>query len=176
LIKGLVLGILLTVAALAFGLYQGAKNGYIYLGADRKPSFAESTFAMSVLDASIERNSPNLVNPMSSTEENIEAGAKAYLAHCAGCHGVPANPDSVFAQSFYPPVPEFFKEPPDMSERQNFYIVKHGIRWTGMPSFGATLTDAQTWQTVTFLSHVTSLSPATRKIFDYPVPPLPAAH
>jgi mono/diheme cytochrome c family protein len=170
------LGVILTLALLFAGVYEGARLGYIYLGADGKPSFAESTLAMSVLDASVNRNIPGLVNPLSATEENVAEGAKIYLAHCAGCHGVPANPDSVFGRSFYPPVPGFFKEPPDMSEVQNFYIVKHGIRWTGMPSFGATLSDTQTWQTVTFLSHVTSLSPATRRIFDYPAPAVTAAH
>ena len=63
-----------------------------------------------------------------------------------------------------------------MSEVQNFYIVKHGIRWTGMPTFGATLTDQQIWQTITFLSHITSLSPTTRKIFDNPAAPSATSH
>ncbi len=171
-----VLGVILTLVLLFAAVYEGARLGYIYLGADGKPSFAESRLAMSILDASVNRNISGLVNPFSPTEENVSEGAKIYLAHCAGCHGVPANSESVFGESFYPPVPGFFKEPPDMSEVQNFYIVKHGIRWTGMPSFGATLTDEQTWQTVTFLSHITSLSPATRKVFDSPAPPLPAAH
>jgi mono/diheme cytochrome c family protein len=166
--KGFVVGIIFTMIVLAFAIYEGAKQGYIYLGADHKPSFAESTFAMSVLDASIQQHIVGLQNPVTPTEENIEAGAKVYLAHCAGCHGVPANPDSQFSQSFNPPVPGFFKEPPDMSEAQNFYIVQHGVRWTGMPSFGATLSDQQIWQAVTFLSHITNISPATRKIFDPP--------
>ena len=174
--KMFVLGVILTLVLLFAALYEGARLGYINLGADGKPSFAESRLAMSVLDASVNRNIPGLLNPLSPTEENIGEGAKIYLAHCAGCHGVPANPDSVFGRSFYPPVPGFFKEPPDMSEPQNFYIVKHGVRWTGMPSFGSTLNDTQTWQTVTFLSHVTSLSPATRRIFDYPAPPVTASH
>jgi thiosulfate dehydrogenase len=156
------------MAVLAFVMYEGAKQGYINLGADHKPSFAESTFAMSVLDASISRHIVGLQNPVSPTEENIEAGAKIYLAHCAGCHGVPANPDAQFSRSFYPPAPGFFQERPDMSEAENFYIVQHGIRWTGMPSFGATLNDQQIWQVVTFLSHIASISPATRKVFDPP--------
>ena len=168
--KGFVLGIVVALAALAFAMYEGAKLGYIYLGADEKPSFAERTFAMQVLDASIERHIASLKNPVSPSEENIEAGAQVYLAHCAGCHGVPANPDSQFGRSFYPQVPGFFKQPPDMSETQNFYIVLHGIRWTGMPSFGATLSDTQIWQAVTFLSNVSSLSPITRKLFEPPAP------
>ena len=169
--RGFLLGILIALAAAIIAIYAGAKMGYIYLGADKKPSFAESTFAMSVLDASIARNIAGVSNPLSLTEDNIESGAKIYIGHCAGCHGVPANPDSQFARSFYPPVPGFFRIPPDMSEAQNFYIVKHGIRWTGMPAFGSTLDDTQIWQTVTFLSHITNLSPAARHIFDPPDAP-----
>ena len=171
--KGFVLGVIVTLVLLFAGVYEGARRGYIYLGADGKPSFTESRLAMSVLDAAVDRNIPGLINPVPDTEENIAEGAKIYLAHCAGCHGVPANADSTFGESFYPPVPGFFKEPPDMSEVQNFYIVKHGIRWTGMPSFGRTLSDQQTWQAATFLSHITTLSPATRKIFDSPAPASP---
>jgi mono/diheme cytochrome c family protein len=173
--RAFALGVVFTLAALAIGIYEGARLGYIYLGADGKPTLAESTFAMSVLDASIDRHIPSLTNPDSPTEENIEAGAKVYLAHCAGCHGVPANPDSQFGRSFYPPVPQFFKDTPDMSETQNFYIVQHGIRWTGMPAFGATLSPAQIWQTIVFLSNISKLSPPARKIFDYPAASAPVA-
>src|ERR1700722_5909240 len=98
--RGFVLGIILTLAALGFGMYEAAKQGYIYLGADQKPSFAKSTFAMGVLDAPVPRHAVGLKNAVSPTEENIEAGAKVYLAPCAGCHGVPANPDSQFSRSF----------------------------------------------------------------------------
>jgi len=83
--------------------------------------------------------------------------------HCAGCHGVPSNPDSQFAHSFNPEVPSFFKDAPDMAEHQNFYIIKHGIRWTGMPAWDKTLDDTQTWQIVTFLSNIEKLPPAAQK-------------
>jgi mono/diheme cytochrome c family protein len=98
-----------------------------------------------------------------SNEETMVAGAKLYVNHCAGCHGVPSNPDSQFAHSFNPEVPSFFKDAPDMAEHQNFYIIKHGIRWTGMPAWDKTLDDTQTWQIVTFLSNIEKLPPAAQK-------------
>jgi mono/diheme cytochrome c family protein len=76
---------------------------------------------------------------------------------------VPANPESQFGRSFNPRVPAFFKEAPDMPENQNFYIIQHGIRWSGMPAWKNTLNETQTWQLVTFLSNVEKLPPAARK-------------
>jgi mono/diheme cytochrome c family protein len=167
--KGFLYGIILTVIALAVGGYILLKKGYVDFKADREPSAFEDKLAMSAVDASTERNAPELKNPVAADEANLVAGAKLYLEHCAGCHGLPANPDSQFARSFNPPVPAFFKDAPDMPEYQNFYIIQHGVRWTGMPAWNKTLSDAQTWQLVTFLSNVEKLPPAALKEFEFPV-------
>ena len=50
-----------------------------------------------------------------------------------------------------------------MPENQNFYIIQHGIRWSGMPAWSGTLNDTQTWQLVTFLSNTEKLPPAAQK-------------
>jgi mono/diheme cytochrome c family protein len=81
---------------------------------------------------------------------------------------VPSNPESQFGKSFNPPVPAFFKDAPDMPENQNFYIIQHGIRWTGMPFWNRTLSDTQTWQLVTLLSNIQKLPPAALKEFEPP--------
>jgi mono/diheme cytochrome c family protein len=111
---------------------------------------------------------PDLKNPVAANEENLAAGAKLYINHCAGCHGIPSNPDSQFGRSFYPTVPPFFKDSPDMAENQNFYIIQHGIRWTGMPAWNKTLNETQIWQIVTFLSNIEKLPPAAKREFDQP--------
>ena len=53
----------------------------------------------------------------------------------------------------------------DMPENQNFYILQHGIRWTAMPGWGKVLSEKQTWQLVTFLSHMRDLPPAAKQVF-----------
>ncbi|HUJ21242.1 MAG TPA: c-type cytochrome [Bryobacteraceae bacterium] len=169
--RGFVLGIAFTLIAAAAGGWWCLKQGYIDLSADQKPSWAEQKLAMDAIDAAADRRAPQTKNPAAPTEANIAAGAQLYLDHCAGCHGVPSNPESQFARSFYPPVPEFFKDAPDMSENQNFYITQHGIRWSGMPAWGKTLSDTQIWQTVTFLANIEKLPPAAQRVFG----PRPAA-
>src|SRR5580700_4226068 len=161
--KAFLFGVMLTLFVLIAGGYFLLKSGRVSFSADQQPSAVEEHVAMSAVDASTERNAPEMKNPLEADEGNLVAGAKLYLVHCAECHGVPENPESQFGRSFNPQVPAFFKEAPDMPENQNFYIIQHGIRWSGMPAWSKTLNDGQIWQLVTFLSNVQKLPPSVLK-------------
>jgi mono/diheme cytochrome c family protein len=161
--RGFVLGVIFTILVILVGGYLFLKQGYMDFSADQQPSRVERHFAMAAVDASTERRAPDQKNPLQPTNENLVAGAVLYRNHCAGCHGTPSNPDSQFGRSFNPPVPQFFKEGADMPDSQNFYLIQHGVRWTGMPAWSKTLSENQTWQIVTFLSHTEKLPPAAAK-------------
>jgi mono/diheme cytochrome c family protein len=165
-----ILGIVVALVAIFGGGYYIAEKGYINFQADQPASSMERHFAMAAVDASTDRHAPDRKNPLAANEENIVAGAQLYVNHCAGCHGVPSNAESQFGRSFNPPVPAFFKDAPDMPENQNFFIIQHGTRWTGMPAWGTTLTEPQIWEIVTFLSNIQKLPPAASKVFDVPTP------
>ena len=164
--RNFLLGIVLTLLVLIAGAFWFVKTGRVSFEADQQPSDFETRFAMGAVDAATDRRAPDVKNPIPATEENIIAGAHLYLDHCAGCHGVPSNPDSQFGHSFNPPVPQFFKDTPDMPDNQSFYIIQHGIRWSGMPAWNKTLNENQNWQIVSFLSNIEKLSPAAKKVLD----------
>jgi mono/diheme cytochrome c family protein len=171
--RNFLLGILFALVALVVGGWWSVRHGYINFAADQKASFVEQKVAMAAVDASMDRRAGEAKNPVMPTEENIAAGAKLYLDHCGGCHGVPSNAESEFARSFNPAVPEFFKDAPDMSDSQNFYAIQHGIRWSGMPAWSKTLSDLEIWQVATFLDNVDKLPPAAQKIFGPQAAPMP---
>jgi thiosulfate dehydrogenase len=164
--RNFITGIILTLLVMGIVAFLVVKKGYLDFNADQEPSFMEKKLAMEAVDASTDRHAPDLKNPIAANDENLVAGAKLYISHCAGCHGVPSNPDSQFGRSFYPTVPAFFKDSPDMPDNQNFYIIQHGIRWTGMPGWNKTLNETQTWQLVTFLGNMEKLPPAAKREFD----------
>ncbi|MGB0036636.1 MAG: c-type cytochrome [Candidatus Acidiferrales bacterium] len=166
--RSFLLGIIFTIVIIFVGGYLALKRGYLDFEADKKASLFEKHVAMAAVDASTDRRAPERKNPLTASEETLVAGSKLYLDHCAGCHGTPGNPESQFSQSFYPEVPTFFKDAPDMAENQNYYIIEHGVRWTGMPSWNKTLSSQQIWQLVTFLSNVEKLPPAALKTFEPP--------
>ncbi len=46
-----------------------------------------------------------------------------------------------------------------MPENQNYYIIAHGIRLSGMPAWKQVLNEQQMWQVTTLLSHMDKLPP-----------------
>ena len=48
----------------------------------------------------------------------------------------------------------------------SFWKIKHGIRLTGMPSFGSTLSDKEIWTLALFLKHMDKLPPAAQQAWD----------
>ena len=152
-------GVIVGALALAAAAYAYAHFGFIDFRADQGPSRLEEDVLGSAMDKSTERQAPQQKNPLSPTQENLLAGAHLYRDKCSDCHGGPANPNSDYGRSFNPPAPQFMKQAPDMPENQNFYIIKHGVRWTAMPAWGGIMTDSEIWQLVALLSRFPQLPP-----------------
>lgn len=161
--RGFIFGIVFTALVGVAGGFFYLKQGYMNFQADQKPSTMERKLALSAVDASTERHAPEVKNPSAPTEQNLTEGARLYMNHCAGCHGIPSNRATQFGKSFNPPVPQFFSDAPDMPENQNFYITQHGIRFSGMPAWGGTLSENQIWLLVTFMSNIEKLPPVALK-------------
>ena len=161
--RGYMLGIITALVVLAGIAYFYLTLGYLDVRADVSPSSFESNYAMKFLDASVDRHAPPGDSPVQPTEANLRDGMHLYQDNCAMCHASPQHPEKKFGHPFYPPVPDFLKDAPDMEENANFYIIKHGVRWSGMPAWGNTLSDQQIWTLVTFLGHMGKLPAAVEQ-------------
>src|SRR3954470_3135499 len=153
-------GIVFTLLVSVIGGYIVLKFGMVNIAADQTPSRLERRMAGTALDAAVEKRAADLKNPLEATDANLTEGMHIYVQNCAGCHGSPKEPDSVFGSSFNPHVPQFMKRAPDMPDNENFYITKHGVRLTGMPAWGKLFDDDKLWKVTTFLSHMDKLPPA----------------
>ena len=169
------LGFVTAVVVVLLGLFCYVRFGFVDPRADTEVGMLESKVAMPALDASVDRRAPDARNPIQPTDDNLIAGMKVYQTDCAGCHGDINHAHSPFGDAFYPRAPQFGEDAPDMPENQNFYIIEHGIRWSGMPAWDKTLNDTQMWQLVTFLSNIEKLPPAAKREFDLPGAPAATA-
>jgi mono/diheme cytochrome c family protein len=82
---------------------------------------------------------------------------KIFREGCAGCDGDGLNRSTWGTTSFFPRVPQFATEPPNRPDWQIYWIVRNGIRNTGMGAWKQLLTDDQIWQVTGFVSHINSL-------------------
>jgi mono/diheme cytochrome c family protein len=93
------------------------------------------------------------------TEEALLAGIVGYRNNCAGCHEEFGRPSRWGTSGFYPRVPQFADDPPDLPASQLFSVVKHGIRYSGMGAWDGLLPDEDIWRIVTLLSRLKNLPP-----------------
>ncbi len=148
--------IILPIAAL--GVL--ALTGHLSFRATATPSWIETAIASRAVDAYLDREARGMKNPLKPTDEVLLAGVKTYKNNCAGCHGSPGKASEWGTKNFYPPVPQFADEPPDMPPPQMFLVVKHGIRYTGMGGWNGVAKDEEIWTVVTFLSRIHDLPPS----------------
>jgi mono/diheme cytochrome c family protein len=91
------------------------------------------------LRAAVARNAAGESEPPPSSEDDLTAGAEIYTEMCARCHGGAASDANALGASFYPPAPRLSGRSSTYSERELFWIIKHGIRNTAMPAWGSLL-------------------------------------
>src|ERR1700681_979948 len=132
----IVLGLIAAYAAISFGLVPA--------NSDARPSVLERWAARTSLNATIRREMRATPNPLPLTDANLTAGLKLYASNCMACHGAADGKASNIAHGLYQSAPQLadrgVEEDPD---GEIYWKIQHGIRFTGMPSFGKSLTDTQ---------------------------------
>ena len=113
-----------------------------------------------VREESIERRSAGIEIPDLAARAMITRGFQSYRDMCAGCHGKPGGAPSPLAQGLNPPPPDLSDPEYKESTREVFWVVKNGIRMTGMPGWGATHSDDALWDIVAFVNALPGITPA----------------
>jgi mono/diheme cytochrome c family protein len=88
---------------------------------------------------------------------NILIGVEHFAAHCAVCHGAPGVPKGDIARGLYPPPPDLAVTAKPYSAGELFWIVKNGIKMTGMPAW-SDHSDEELWATVAFVNKLPGMS------------------
>jgi cytochrome c553 len=85
------------------------------------------------------------------SDEFVLRGAGHFEVGCRPCHGAPGDRLPVVAHAMTPHPPELAPRVPTWRTRELFYIVKHGVKFTGMPAWPATQRNDEVWAVVAFL-------------------------
>lgn len=150
----LVAVLVLVLVVLAGWLWSGSYD----IGADA-PHWKATAKLINVLrERSIETRLGDIKVPRLDDPALIAEGAAHYSQMCTQCHLAPGMTESDTREGLYPRPPNLTKFAPDPDEA--FWIIKHGIKFTGMPAWGPTHSDAMIWDMVAFLQKQPRMSEA----------------
>ncbi|MBM3544123.1 MAG: cytochrome c [Alphaproteobacteria bacterium] len=90
--------------------------------------------------------------------KRITSGAGQYAEMCSLCHLAPGMKRTEIARGLYPRAPDL-KRGSKLSPAEQFWVIKHGIKLTGMPAWGLTHDDDVLWDVVAFLRKLPELTP-----------------
>ncbi|HEX9671494.1 MAG TPA: cytochrome c [Thermoanaerobaculia bacterium] len=147
--------ILVLLAALALGvIYSGA-----YDVAATTPDEGIVGWALETAqERSIERRARAVQVPPLDGPELLATGLVHYHEMCVTCHGAPGVPASEIGAGLNPFPPELAEEAEELGPGELFWVVKNGIKMTGMPAFGPTHTDEELWAIVAFVETLPEMS------------------
>ncbi|MDQ8732168.1 c-type cytochrome [Bradyrhizobium sp. LHD-71] len=115
------------------------------------------------MENSIETYSTGVDPPPLTDAALVERGILYFQSGCAPCHGAPGLSRSPVALQMLPPPPELTDAVHHWSTAELFRIVKHGIKYTGMPAWPAPGRDDEVWALVAFLTRMPQIPPAEYK-------------
>lgn len=82
-------------------------------------------------------------------------GNMQFGGRCASCHGIDGRTPTDVGRWMYPRAPDLGSPAVQQwSDAELFWIIKHGIRLSGMPGFGKTLSDEEIWHLVHYVRRV----------------------
>jgi len=128
------------------------------LGAAAIPGAVEKSVAGVVLRQWVQRNAPVDHNPFPPAADNLKAGRREFGEHCAVRHGVDGSAHTRLGADFYPPVTRLERGAPGWSDGELFFIISNGIRYTGMPGFGARHKPETIWRIILWIRQLPHLT------------------
>lgn len=143
----------LGVAGALFVAFSGVAN----VAADEKAPAVVDWFLGTTSDHAVANRAAAIPVPDLDNSKMVREGYDHYHEMCVGCHGAPGLERSEVARGLNPEAPDLAaRDAPGPAEE--FWVVKHGIRMTGMPAFGPTHSDDKIWDIVAFLQRLKGMS------------------
>ncbi|HET8646188.1 MAG TPA: c-type cytochrome, partial [Vicinamibacteria bacterium] len=157
--RALLVGVLLLGTVAAGSAYL-LRRGY---SAREPPSALEAAVARRLRGLATPARAQRLANPVPATPEVMGEALAHFADHCAVCHANDGSGETAIGQGLYPRSPDMrAADTQRLSDGELFYIIRNGVRFTGMPGWGSgpEHEDRDSWGLVHFIRHLPRLTPA----------------
>lgn len=151
-VRTLLIVIILFIAAFLVYIYSGTYN----IAATAPHGELAEWIFNTTKKYSVKKHAENIVRPALESDELVKTGFNDYDSMCSGCHGTPGLKP---AEGFNPSPPALAEKTHELTPSEIFWIIKNGIKMTGMPEFGSTHSDQELWGIVAFIERLQDISP-----------------
>lgn len=93
-------------------------------------------------------------------DTGLVSAAGHFKQACASCHGAPGVRPNPVMQKAMPPAPSLSVNAKEWPDRQIFWILEHGVKYSGMPAWGAEGRPDEVRRMVAFVRRLPSMTPA----------------
>ena len=153
----LIAGSLGGTAAIALAAFVVAWSGLCDLAANRGHLAVVQWFLDFGLRNSVATHAVAVQTPPLDNPDLVRLGAAYFHRGCAYCHGAPGIPVNPIARDMLPSPPDLSASMRPWKERELFWIVEHGLKYTGMPGWVAPEREDEIWAVVAFLKRLPTL-------------------
>lgn len=151
--------LLLVLILAGLGYWYVRKHG---LSARAEPLAVEKAVAERLRRLSVPAAARDAKNPVPLNDANLADGRAHFADHCAICHGNDGRGETEIGTGLYPKAPNMREDDTQkLTDGELFYIIKNGVRFTGMPAWGdpeSTADDESNWKLVHFIRHLPRLT------------------
>jgi mono/diheme cytochrome c family protein len=160
-IRPIIVAALVLLPLGALGAFTFVKFGLYDVGAAAPHTRFTEWLTHETMIHSVKRHAKGIAAPAGSAPDQVAAGFCAYETHCVACHGAAAVGREQWVSGMEPAPPYLLDISQRFTRPQLFWIVKNGIKMTGMPAWKNSMSDAEIWGVVAWLEEGPTLPPQT---------------
>jgi mono/diheme cytochrome c family protein len=148
-----------TLLALGLIALAGAYSGLVNVAASYPHAAVTQWLLHAAMARSAKYHARDVPRPPAALKQMEGQGAEQYREMCAQCHGAPGVEPDEIGKGLTPSAPDLVNNASDWTSQELFWIIKNGVRFTGMPAWGPTHTDDQLWALTAFVLALPGLTP-----------------
>lgn len=152
------IGMIATLVVLgAAGLGIIWTGAYNVAASDSHEGFVYWAFD-TTMQNSVQNRAEDVPVPVGFSAEQARNGFGDFDEMCAQCHGAPGEERTEWAMGMRPMPPPLSEEATHWNSAELFWIIRYGIKMSGMPAMGPTHSDEDLWNIVAFVEQLPNLT------------------
>lgn len=158
--RWMALGSLATIVFVIVFASFAVLSGLYNLAASVPHLYLSEQLIELALHRSVDTQSADVTVPDLDEPGLIRVGAAHYAAGCEPCHAAPGRVQNVVINGMYPDPPILADDLGNWETKELFWIVRHGLKYTGMPQWAGKGRGDEVWAVIAYVLQMPDQTPA----------------